>query len=241
VEFFGVREYQPGDPTRWLNGRATARHPEALFVNEFEQERVADIGLILDARRQSDVEARGGALFEYAVQATAALADALLQRGNRVGLLMYGRSLDWTLPGYGKLQRERILRALARAETGDLPVFERLDYLPTRLFPARSQLVLISPLHAHDLAMLGSLRARGYQLLVISPDPVSFERQGLADSPAAALATRIALLERALVLRSCAQAGVPIVDWQVDRPFQQVAEAALSRAPLWLRSLGIAP
>jgi hypothetical protein len=89
--------------------------------------------------------------------------------------------------------------------------------------------------------MLGSLRARGYQLLVISPDPVSFERQGLADSPAAALATRLALLERALVLRSCAQSGVPIVDWQVDRPFQQVAEAALSRAPLWLRSLGIAP
>ncbi len=29
VEFFGLRPYQPGDPTRWINGRATARHPEA--------------------------------------------------------------------------------------------------------------------------------------------------------------------------------------------------------------------
>jgi uncharacterized protein (DUF58 family) len=240
VEFFGVREYRAGDPTRWLNGRATARHPQALFVNEFEQERVADVGLILDTRRQSDVQTRDGALFEYAVRAAAALADVLLNRGNRVGLLMYGRALDWTLPGYGKVQRERILRALARAETGDLPVFEKLDYLPTRLFPARSQIVLISPLLAHDVDMLNSLRARGYQLLVISPDPVAFEQQALDADPTVALATRIARLERALLLLRCRQTGVAVVDWQVDRPFQQVAEVALNRTALWLRGLGVA-
>src|SRR4029450_8155091 len=33
VEFYGVREYQPGDPTRWINARATARNPQNLFVN----------------------------------------------------------------------------------------------------------------------------------------------------------------------------------------------------------------
>ena len=37
VEFFGVREYQPGDPVRWINERAGARHPVTYFVNEFEQ------------------------------------------------------------------------------------------------------------------------------------------------------------------------------------------------------------
>ena len=31
---------------------------------------------------------------------------------NRVGLLVYGRFLDWTFPGYGKVQRERILLGL---------------------------------------------------------------------------------------------------------------------------------
>ena len=234
VEFYGVREYQPGDPTRWINSRATARHPQSLFVNEFEQERVADVGLILDARRQSDVRTHDGALFEYAIQAAAALADTFLHRGNRVGLLMYGRSLDWTMPGYGKVQRERILRALARAETGDLPVLERLDYLPTRLFPARSQIVLISPLLPHDLEMLTILRARGYQLLVISPDPVSFEQRGLAGQPEAATAARIARLERALLLQRCRRTGVAIVDWPIDVPFQEIAEAALSRPPIGL-------
>lgn len=232
VEFYGLREYQPGDPTRWINARATARNPQNLFVNQFEQERVADVGLILDARRRSDVLTNDGALFDYAIQAAGALADTFLHRGNRVGLLMYGRSLDWTLPGYGKLQRERILRALARAETGDLPVLERLDYLPTRLFPARSQIVLISPLLPHDLEMLASLRARGYQLLVISPDPISFEQRGLSEQPESATATRLAQIERALLLQRCRRTGVTVIDWPTELPFQQVAEAALSRPPL---------
>jgi uncharacterized protein (DUF58 family) len=234
VEFYGLREYQPGDPTRWINARATARNPQNLFVNQFEQERVADVGLILDARRRSDVRTHDGALFEYAIQAAGALADTFLHRGNRVGLLMYGRSLDWTLPGYGKLQRERILRALARAETGDLPVLERLDYLPTRLFPARSQIVLISPLLPHDLEMLASLRARGYQLLVISPDPISFEQRDLREQPEIAPAMRLAQIERALLLQRCRRTGVAVIDWPTELPFQQVAEAALSRPPLAL-------
>jgi uncharacterized protein (DUF58 family) len=232
VEFYGVREYQPGDPTRWINARATARNPQNLFVNQFEQERVADVAIILDARRQSDVGTRDGALFEYAIQAAGALADTFLHRGNRVGLLMYGRSLDWTLPGYGKVQRERILRALARAETGDLPVLERLDYLPTRLFPARSQIVLISPLLPHDLEMLASLRARGYQLLVISPDPIGFEQRNLGEQPETEIATRLARIERALLLQRCRRSGVTVIDWPTELPFQQVAEAALSR-PRW--------
>jgi len=45
VEFYGVREYQRGDPLRWINWRTSARHPRALFTNEFEQERIADVGL----------------------------------------------------------------------------------------------------------------------------------------------------------------------------------------------------
>lgn len=225
VEFFGVREYQPGDPTRWINGRVSARYPEALFVNEFEQERVADVGLILDARRGGDAPG----LFEPAVEATAALADALLDRGNRVGLVVYGSALDWTFPGYGRVQRERIMRALARAEQGDHVAFETLDNLPTRQFPARSQLILISPLQSGDVATLTRLRAHGYELLVISPDAASFERQQLAPGPEAELALRLVRLERELLLRRVRALGVRVIDWRVGTPFQQVAEQALGR------------
>jgi uncharacterized protein (DUF58 family) len=229
IEFFGVRAYQPGDLLRWINGRASARHLQTLFVNEFEQERVADVGLILDARRQSDASAPEGSLFEHSIQATAALADTFLNDGNRVGLFIYGRYLDWTLPGYGKVQRQRILLALARAEQGDGDVFATLEHLPTRLFPVRSQLVLISPLLPDDPEILITLRARGYRLLIISPDPVSFERKGLPTSREIELATRLARLERELLLNKLRQASIQVIDWQVETPFSQVAHRAFSR------------
>jgi uncharacterized protein (DUF58 family) len=88
VEFFGVRGYHLGDPLRWINWKATARIPTGIFTNEYEQMRVADVGLILDVRLRSDIQTVEGTLLDHAVEATAALADALLAAGNRVGLLL---------------------------------------------------------------------------------------------------------------------------------------------------------
>ncbi len=235
VEFFGVREYQEGDPLRWLNHRASARFEQTMFVNEFEQERAVDVGLILDTRQVTNLYARSRSLLEYSIQATATLADAFLNRGNRVGLFIYGGFVDWTFPGYGKVQHERILQALARAQLQQSQVFERLSYLPTRLFPIRSQLVLVSPLRSDDLDDLVSLRARGYQLLIVSPDPVDFEKRFLKDSHEADLAARLARLERTHLFHQLAQAGIRIFEWQVDEPFHQSARVALGRLPLWNR------
>jgi uncharacterized protein (DUF58 family) len=232
VDFFGIRAYQPGDPMRYLNARATARHTEALFVNEFEQERVTEVGIILDVRSRSNIDTAEGSLLEYGIQAAAALAAGLLDQGNRVGLLQYGSVLDWTFPGYGKIQRERILRALARAEPGDAPAFEELANFPTQLFPARMQLILIRPLLPTDRDMLVRLRARGYQLLVICPDPIGFERRALDDTLAVGLAARAARLQRGELLTELMRAGIGVVDWDVVQPLQQVAER-LSRAPFW--------
>ena len=121
------------------------------------------------------------------------------------------------------------MQALARAELGEGEVFETLAHLPTRLFPARSQLVLISPLLKDDPTMLITLRAQGYRLLVISPDPVSFERWGLEESRETALATRLAQLERDILLDKLRQADIRVVDWPVEVSFTEVAHAALSR------------
>ncbi|HMO60384.1 MAG TPA: DUF58 domain-containing protein, partial [Roseiflexaceae bacterium] len=229
IDFLGVRAYQAGDTTRRLNARAMARSAEGLFVNEFEQERVADIGIILDARARSDVRTAAGALFEHSVGAVAALALALLERGNRVGMLIYGHAVEWTLPGYGRLQRERILRALARATTGDRAALESLDEMPLQLFPARSQLVVISPLLGDDAAPIVRLRARGYQVLVISPDPIAYEEPLIDDNTATRLAVRVARLERNLLIRRLRQSGIMVVEWNTSMPFAQVAAVAFGR------------
>jgi len=228
VEFFGLRAYQPGDPLRWINSRATARHAQNIFINEFQQERLVDVGLILDARQQSYGPA-ANLLFEKGIRATAALANEFLNTGNRVGLFIYGNTLDWTYPGYGKMQRQRILWALARAAPSDSQVFAKLDHLPTQLFPAHSQLVFVSPLLPSDAGVLTRLRARGYQLLVVSPDPVLFERQRLAQERGIKMATRIATLERALLLGKLRQAGIRMLDWPPDIPFQEAVHRTLGQ------------
>ncbi len=220
VEFFGVREYQAGDPMRWINNRAIARFPESLYVSEFEQERVADIGIILDARRSSDVQGERCTLFEYSVQAAVALADALIGQGNRVGVLIYGHAIEWTFPGYGKIQREKVLRALAQARTGDRAALASLADIPTRLFPARSQIILISPLQPGDATPILQMRAHGYEVLIVSPDPVAFEANVFGRE--AALAARIARIERQALLQRLHLAGVRVVDWNVETPLAQV-------------------
>lgn len=199
VEFFGVREYKSGDPPHWINWRASAHDPERLYANDFEQERVADVGIILDARTRTNLVQRRS-LLDYSVTAVSALSEAFLNDGNRVGLLIYGGYLKWTYPGYGRLQRERILHALTRARLGDSLLFNDLSYIPTRIFPPNSQLALVSPLHSEDLDILVRLSLRGYQALVISPDPAAFEYSLLPPSPALGQARRILTMERDLLI-----------------------------------------
>ena len=238
VEFFGVREYEAGDPPAWINWNISARHPQSLYSNEFEQERVADVGIVLDGRVRTNVLREGHSLFEYTVQAAASLADTFLAQGNHVGLLLYGKYLRWTFPGYGKIQRERILQALARAEPGESQVFVGLAHIPTQLFPAQSQIVLVSPLESGDYDMLLQLRARGYQVLVISPNPVRFELGYLSKRPEVTLAGRIVGMERSMLLQKLRHAGVQVFDWDVTSPFDQAGPGVLGRPLAWFRAIG---
>lgn len=237
VEFFGLREYQAGDSLRWINWRASARHAFSLYSNEYEQERVADVGIILDGRLKTNIFRKDQSLFEYSVMAAAALADVLLSQGNRVGLLNYGRFLNWTFPGYGKIQRERILQALAHAQVGSSMVFSELEYIPARLFPTHSQIVLVSPLDVDDIKVLVQLRARGYQVMVISPDPVSFEMSYLPKNESIDQAARLLRMERNLLIQKLQRAGIQVLDWNTSQPFDQVAKRRLGRPPVILRVL----
>ena len=238
VEFFGVREYVRGDPPGWINWNISARHPGNLYSNEFEQERVADVGIVLDSRLLTNTLREGHSLFEYSIQAVAALANAFLVQGNRVGLLLYGHFLHWTFPGYGKLQRERILQTLAHAEAAESLVFSDLGHIPTQLFPTHSQIVLVSPLIPTDFDVLLQLRARGYQVMVISPDPVRFELAYLPKSHQVALAGRIIRMERIMLMNKLRHAGLQVMDWDVAQPFDRVGLAELGRPVAWIRSIG---
>jgi len=235
--FWGVREYNMGDYLRRINWKVSSRHLQDLFTNEYEQERIADVGLILDAREKTNISVDALSLFEYSVLATASLAEYFLADGHRVSLLAYGYSLERVFPGYGKVHKKRIYHALAQMETGTNYALENFNFLPTRLFPARCQLVMISPLQPRDYPAIVRLITAGYDVMLISPDPVEFEAKSFDVSPELQQAIRLARVERSVLLHKLARLGVRVVNWQVDQPFEQTIYTALGRRPLFRRNL----
>ncbi len=232
VEFYGLREYQQGDPLRWINWSVSARREQAYFVNQFEQDRVAEIVIILDARKKSEVKnATGDNLFEYCVQAAASLVETFIADGNRVGLLAYGMPyLDWAFPGYGKVQREKIMRTLARAKPVESQVFGSIQNLPVRLFHPRTQILVITSLPKGDHEHIIRLRALGYSVLLVSPDPVAFVSANPPNSSTErSQATRLARVERMLMLNRMRQAQIQVLDWDVRMPFEGAVHKALNR------------
>ena len=238
IEFFGIRSYAGGDPWRWINWKVSGRFPAELFVNVYEQDRMAEIGLIVDARFSSNAGTGTASALAHSIQAAASLSELLLSQGNQVGLLVFGSHLDWTVPRSGKVQRERILLALARARPGHSQIFQQLRHLPSRLFPPHTQLILISPLLRSDVDDLIGLRARRYPLLVISPDQVELEARSMPAGPHLHLALRLARVEQAVITRRLAQAGVFRLLWDTAAPFEKLTEMYLSRPSPWLATIG---
>lgn len=225
TEFFDVREYRGNEPLRHVNWRASARRSDQLFVNEFQQERVADVAILLDCRRRAYPGGDRG-LFDAAASAAASLADVTLDDGNRVGYLGYGLSIDWLAPGFGRIQKHRVLTRIARTEPGDSHVFFRLDAIPERLFPPGSQVIVVSPLTADDPPDLERLQAYGYAVMVVTPDPTPLQIPADPD-PVTREAARLVRLERAVLLRRLRHAGVAVVDWNTSQSFEQAVGAAL--------------
>jgi uncharacterized protein (DUF58 family) len=230
TDFWGVREYQVGDPLRRLDWRLTARHPRKFFTKEFEQEEIADIGLILDARQKTNLRVGDDSLFEHAARAAASLAEVFLRQGNRVGLLICQRRIINLFPGYGKVQLNRILRTLAQITPEEDSSLSSLLFLPTQLFSSHSLIVILSPLAPGDWRLFPRLRAYGHQVLLISPDPIDFARPILPTDPATQLAGRLTQLERQLEIRNITQRWIPVIDWQVSQPLAPLVRNALKHA-----------
>ncbi len=230
IDFWGIREYQTGDPQRQINWKLAARSEQELYVNVAERERVADVGLILDARHRTNVIIPSGSLFEHAISATAALAESFLNDGNRVSLLVYSAEMVTVFPGYGKRQHDRILQTLSKVQPGEQYALESLAYLPTRFFPAKSQIVLVSPLSPDDVPVIVRMRALGYAVLLISPDPIAYENAIYHDTITGAY--RLAYAERHLTLRQLHRNGVRIVNWRVNQPLESIIREKLTNQRL---------
>jgi len=231
TDFFGIREYRTGDPLRRLNWRLNARHPRKLFTNEYEREEIADFGLVLDARKLTDSDEMEKALFENSVCAALSLSKVLLKAGNRVALLIFGETTTSLFPGYGKRQLNLIERNLARATQGSNLPFSYLEYFPVRLFPSRSVIIMLSTVDSRDLETYARLRSFGYDVLLISPDPVEYAARTLPLTDINTLAVRAARVERIVRLKQLVKMGIQVINWQVNQPLETIINKAGGNIP----------
>jgi len=218
IDFWGIREYLPGDSLRLIDWRKTARYSQHFFVKEYEREEMIDVGLLLDARSKTNQFFGNNSIIEHSIQATAALAKHFIKSGNRVSMLVLSSRLSRVFPGYGKQQLTRILDQLSNCQMGEKVSVDVLKYLPTKLFPSHSVIILISPLCLEDLNSIKQLKADGYQIVVLSPDYIQLIEKNRLSDKTQAYALRAAKIERTLLLWNIRQLGVETKNWDLDKP-----------------------
>lgn len=139
----GARPYQPGDPLRWIHWPLSAHRGE-FFVRLFDSTPASDWWIFLDLDAACQAGQGSAATEEHAVILAASLADRGLRLGRAVGLAAAGESLVWLPPSRASDHRLQILRALALARTGVVPLAQLLETSRPALQRGAS-LVVITP------------------------------------------------------------------------------------------------
>jgi uncharacterized protein (DUF58 family) len=93
------------------------------------------------------------------------------------------------------------------------------------MFPSRSIIVMFSALDSRDSETYARLRSFGYDVLLISPDPVDYVSRMLPQTEINALAVRAARVERIVHLKRLTKMGVQVIDWQVNQPLEAIINA----------------
>jgi len=175
--FESLKEWVPGEETRSIDWKATARRGK-LMARQYEDERRQHVMIVLDAGRQLTAEIDGRARLESAIDAALELAHSAVGHDDNVGLLVFADEvLGFVPPGRGRRALRSVLDALASVQ-GRLvePNYPAaFAYLAARN-RKRALTVLFTDVidrTASDalVAQAGSLRPRHLPLAVTLRDP----------------------------------------------------------------------
>lgn len=220
IEFADIRPFEPGDRVRRVNWRASARRGR-MYVSESHPERASDVILFLD----SFAEARGAGegTIDQAVRAASSLADAYLERRNRVGLVGFGGALRWLHPSTGLRQQYRIVDALIETELVRSFARTHVDVIPRQVLPPQALVIALTPLlDQRTIGALLDLRARGFDLVVIDVSPVSYATDRNVGGDDAAW--RLWRMWRETLHHRYERLGVPVVEWPGGEPLLAAVE-----------------
>src|SRR5690606_41765926 len=97
-----LREWVPGDDTRIIDWKATARRGKPI-ARQYEDERRQQVLLVIDAGRLLTAEVAGVPRLEAAVEAAVHLAHAAAEHDDDIGAMIFADEVQqYVPPGRGR-------------------------------------------------------------------------------------------------------------------------------------------
>lgn len=186
-EFDQIKNYVRGDDYRGINWKATGRRAE-LMVNHYQDERAQQVYAIIDKSRAMRMPFNGLSLMDHSVNSTLALANIVLKKHDRAGLITFSDVIGSVLKADSQpIQLQKFLQTLYREqERPGEANYDLLYYAARKLISGRSLLLLFSnfeSMPALDRVLPVLRRINALHLLVV----VFFENteiRDFADQPA---------------------------------------------------------
>ncbi|MGW7476552.1 DUF58 domain-containing protein [Streptomyces cyaneofuscatus] len=238
TEFDSLRAYVPGDDTRSIDWRATARQ-SAVAVRTWRPERDRHILIVLDTGRTSAGRVGDVPRLDAAMDATLLLTALATRAGDRVGLLAYDRRVRARVQGRTSAGDvlATVVDTLATLEPELVETDARgLSTTALSAAPRGSLIVLLTSLEAAPieeglLPLLPQLTQRHTVLLAAVSDPRIEEMakaRGTVDAVYDAAAGTQAQAERRSTAEKLQRHGVVVVDATPDTIAPALADAYLA-------------
>ncbi|MDT0495062.1 DUF58 domain-containing protein [Streptomyces griseus] len=238
TEFDSLRAYVPGDDTRSIDWRATARQ-SAVAVRTWRPERDRHILIVLDTGRTSAGRVGDIPRLDAAMDATLLLTALATRAGDRVDLLAYDRRVRARVQG--RTSTGDVLATVVNTLASLEPELVETDArgLSTAALsgaPRGSLIVLLTTLEAAPieeglLPLLPQLTQRHTVLLAAVSDPRIAEMaggRGTVDAVYDAAAGTQAQAERRSTAEKLQRHGVVVVDAPPDNLAPALADAYLA-------------
>jgi uncharacterized protein (DUF58 family) len=224
--FESLKEWVPGEETRAIDWKATARRGK-LMARQYEDERRQQVMILIDAGRLLTAEIDGRARLEAAIDAALELAHSAVGHDDNIGLMVFADTvLQYVPPSRGRRALRQILDALAATE-GRLvePNYPAVfGYLAARS-RKRALTVLFTDVIDRTaseafVAQAGSLRPRHLPLAVTLRDPalerLASTRPAQSDAAFERAAAEELLEARESALAELRSRGVIVLDVAPD-------------------------
>jgi uncharacterized protein (DUF58 family) len=143
LELADIREYEPGDDVRYIDWNVTARM-DSPFVRQYQEDREITAWFLLDLSPSVDFGTAQALKREILTDLVALLARILTRRGNRVGAITYGRSVERVLaPRGGRAQVLQLIDLLmARERPREAPLTSLAELLEIALMTIKRRSVV---------------------------------------------------------------------------------------------------